>query len=389
MADDSAGEAMRSRRGVVVGVCASVVVVVLIAVALASPGSPTRQERAGQALDRLIATGVPGAVVFARDGTGSILLARGVTDTASRAPMGTAARFRVASITKSFVAAVVLQLVGEGRLSLDERVDAVVPGLLPGAGAAITVRELLGHTSGLYDFADDWRWFWPYFHGDPGHRWAPRQLLAFGLGHPLLFRPGSRWSYSSTNYVVLGLLVQAVTGQSLGTVLKDRLFVPLGLHDTTFAGAVGSSRTLAHGYTLFHSRVVDVTSFSPSAWWAAGAIVSSAADIAHFYRALLRGLVVPERLMAAMESVVPNGEPGGGDGLGIDRTRLIATLGPSLKIRCGSGWGHSGKIDGYLSAALANHDASKQYVILTNEDPSAFPPGATAAMAALANAAFC
>jgi D-alanyl-D-alanine carboxypeptidase len=324
-----------------------------------------------------------------RDGTGSVLLARGVTDTASRAPMGTAARFRVASITKSFVAAVVLQLVGEGRLSLDERVDVVVPGLLPAADAAITVRDLLQHRSGLYDFAGDWRWFWPYFHGDPGHRWTPRQLLAFGLSHPLLFRPGSRWSYSNTNYVVLGLLVQAVTGQSLGAVLNDRLFVPLGLHDTTFAAASRSSRTLAHGYTLFHSKVVDVTSFSPSAWWAAGAIVSSAADIAHFYRVLLRGLIVPGRLMATMESVVPNGEPGGGDGLGIDRTRLIATLGPSFKIRCGSGWGHSGKIDGYLSAALANRDASRQYVILINEDPGAFPPGATAALTALANTAFC
>jgi D-alanyl-D-alanine carboxypeptidase len=376
----------------VVGVCALAVVVVSVAVALAliaSSGSPGRRERVGRALDQLIATGVPGAVVFVSDGSESILLARGVTDTATRAPMGTTARFRVASITKSFVAAVVLQLVGEGRLSLDERVDAVVPGLLPGADAAITVRELLRHTSGLYDFAGDWRWFWPYFHGDPGHRWAPRQLLAFGLSHRLLFRPGSRWSYSNTNYVVLGLLVQAVTGQSIGTVLTDRLFVPLGLHDTTFAAASESGRALAHGYTLFRSKVVDVTSLSPSAWWAAGAIVSTAADVAHFYRALLRGLVVPRRLMATMESVVPNGEPGGGDGLGIDRTRLIATLGPSFKIRCGSGWGHSGKIDGYLSAALANRDASKQYVILINEDPGAFPPAATAAITALANTAFC
>jgi D-alanyl-D-alanine carboxypeptidase len=384
---------MTHRRAIGSVVCVSALLAVTVVVALDFFGRSSlpadRQDRIGRALDALIATGVPGAVAFVRDGRRTILLARGVADTATQAPMRTTARFRVASITKTFVAAVVLQLVGEGRLSLDERVDDVAPGLLPRADAAITVRELLHHTSGLYDFASDWRWFWPYFHGNPGRRWAPRQLLAFALSHPRLFRPGSRWRYSNTNYVVLGLIVQAVTRQSIATELKDRLFVPLGLHDTTFEVGPESRPALAHGYTLIRSRNTDVTRLSPSAWWAAGAIVSTAADVAHFYRALLRGIILPRRLMAAMESVIPTGEPGGGDGLGIFRTRLIAKLGPSFAVRCGAGWGHSGQIDGYLTAALANRDASRQYVILVNEDPSAFPPGAPSAIAAVANTAFC
>ena len=384
---------MRRRRAAawVSGAAALLVVVLVVALGVFGLFRPAagREDRVGHALDALIATGVPGVVVFARDGNRTFLLARGDADTATQAPMRTTARFRVASITKSFVAAVVLQLVGEGRLALDERVDDVVPGLLPKADAAVTVRDLLHHTSGLYDFATDWHWFWPYFHGDPGHQWSPRQLLAFARSRPLRFRPGSRWQYSSSNYVVLGLIVQAVTHESLATELKQRLFVPLGLRATTFEAGSAAGPALADGYTLRQSRVTDVTRFSPSAWWAAGAIVSSATDVARFYRALLRGRILPRRLMAAMESVVPTGEPGGGAGLGIFRTRLIGTLGRSAAVRCSAGWGHSGQIDGYLSVALANRDASRQFVLLVNEDPSALPPGAAPAVAAVANAAFC
>lgn len=354
-----------------------------------SSGAVGREARVGRSLDALIATGVPGAVVFVRDGKQAFVLARGVADSATREPMRVSARFRVASITKSFVAAVVLQLVGEGRLSLDERVGQVVPDLLPKADAAITVRELLHHMSGLYDFASDWRWFEPYFHGDPGHRWTPHELLGFARSHPLRFRPGSRWQYSSSNYVVLGLIVQAVTHKSIAAELRQRLFVPLGLRETTFDVGADTGPALAHGYTLRLNQLTDVTRFSPSAWWAAGAIVSSAGDVASFYRALLRGRILSPRLTAAMESVVPTGEPGGGDGLGVFRTRLIGTLGRSFAVRCSAGWGHSGQIDGYLSVALANRDASRQFVLLLNEDPGALPPGAAPAVAAVANAAFC
>jgi D-alanyl-D-alanine carboxypeptidase len=373
------------------GVVAVLVAAVVVAYGLFGRpgGAPDRRERMAGALAALIATGVPGAVVFARDGSQTIALADGQADTTTRALMGTTTRFRVASITKTFVAAVVLQLVAEGRFSLDAPVDDVVPGLLPDADAAITVRQLLDHTSGLDDFASDWRWFWPYFHGDPGHHWAPRQLLAFAFDKPLLFRPGSRWQYSNTNYVVLGLIVQAVTGQSVATELADRLFRPLGLHDTSFQDSPGPVPALAHGYTLLGAKVVDVTALSPSAWWAAGAIVSTATDVARFYRALLRGTILPQRLLAAMESTVPNGESGGGDGLGIVRTRQVGTLGPLFTVRCDAGWGHSGQIDGYLSAALANRDASRQYVILVNEDTRTLPAGAAAALTSLANTAFC
>jgi D-alanyl-D-alanine carboxypeptidase len=185
------------------------------------------------------------------------------------------------------------------------------------------------------------------------------------------------------------LIIQALTGRSIETELDARLLAPLSLHNTRFDVGGRTRTTLAHGYTLYRGRNTDVTSLSPSAWWAAGAIVSTAADIARFYHALLRGALLPSPLLRVMTSVIPNGELGGGAGLGIVRTRQIATLGGSFAIRCRAGWGHAGQIDGYLSAALANRDASRQYVILVNEDPAALPGGAAAATADLANIAFC
>jgi D-alanyl-D-alanine carboxypeptidase len=388
------------RKGLLLAaLCALTVVAVFGAVLLGGWGSsrsrhaigfdPARRAAIGNALRALIATGVPGAVMFARDDRGAVVMAAGVSDIATATPMSTAARFRVASITKSFIAVVVLQLVADGSFSLDEPVDQVVPGLLAPAFSGITVRELLDHTSGLPDFADDWRWYWPYFHGDPGHRWKPRQLLAFAVAHRPLFEPGLRWGYSNTNYVVLGLIVEAVTGQRLGAEIKERLITPLGLRSTTFDTGSKPPPQLAHGYTQFDSYIVDSTRFSPSAWWAAGAIVSSASDLARFYGALLHGYLLAPRLMAAMETLTPTGKPGVGAGLGLFRTRSIATLSPALSNRCSAGWGHSGQIDGYLSAAFASRDAGRQYVLLIDEDPSAFPPGGSAAVIALAAAAFC
>ena len=123
-----------------------------------------------------------------------------------------AAQFRIGSITKTFVATVVLQLVGEGRLTLDEPVARRLPGLLAN-GHQITVRQLLNHTSGLPNYSDD-----PdLFAGIVQNRiWDPRELVALAERHPQLFAPGSAWRYSNTNYIVAGLLIEAVTRHSPG-----------------------------------------------------------------------------------------------------------------------------------------------------------------------------
>src|SRR5262249_50271996 len=136
-------------------------------------------------------------------------------------------RFRVASMTKSFVATVVLQLVAEGKLRLGDTVERWLPGLVPNGGE-ITIRELLGHTGGLFNYYDDKR-FVRAVVARPGRHWLPRALVAIATRHRPVFPPGEGWSYSNTNYIVLGLVVQAATGGTVAHQLEQRLIRPLGL----------------------------------------------------------------------------------------------------------------------------------------------------------------
>ena len=158
----------------------------------------------------------------------------GLADTRVRRPVQAVDHFRIGSVTKTFVAAVALQLVGERRLSLSDTVEERLPGLVPG-GDKITLRELLQHTSGLYDYTNDPRTFAPYLKGNLAFAWKPKQLVATAVAHAPLFDPGAQWSYSNTNDVLLGLIVEAVTKNGLANELARRVFRPLGLHQTRSA----------------------------------------------------------------------------------------------------------------------------------------------------------
>jgi Beta-lactamase len=164
------------------------------------------------ALDSIVAAGVPGALVLVRDGDHVVRLASGYGNLARRTPMRVTDRFRVGSDTKTFVATVVLQLVGERKLALDDTVEGRLPGLVPN-GRNITVRQLLNHMSGLYDYAED-----KAFLAQLEHRtrvWTPRALVRIAAKHRPLFPPGRRWSYSNTGYTLLGLMVEKATGNEL------------------------------------------------------------------------------------------------------------------------------------------------------------------------------
>ncbi len=198
-------------------------------------------------------------------------------------------RFRIASLTKTFAATVVMQLVDEGRLSLDDTVERWLPGAVPN-GAAITVRQLLGHQSGLVDYQNDPRVLAPYLAGDLDYFWSPRALLGVATSHPVDFEPGQGVSYSATGYVAIGLIVEAVTGNSMSREMRSRLFRPLGLRSTTYPNR-GLIRTRhSHGYLNVPGQPLqDVTDISPSYYWTTGNIVSTVSDVARFYDALFGG----------------------------------------------------------------------------------------------------
>ncbi len=326
----------------------------LVAAPAASAKTSAPPDGLQRALSRLTADGAPGAVVLTRrDGT-TRRVARGYADLKTHRAMRPDDRFRVGSVTKTFVATVVLQLAGEGKLGLDDSVQRWLPGVVPG-GERITVRQLLNHTSGLFNYTDD-ETLIQHLIADRTRTWTPRELVGVATAHPPVFAPGARWSYSNTGYIVLGMIAEAATGRPIGTELQTRIFAPLHLKGTTFDSAPRIAGQYAHGY-FGSPRARDVSVFSPSGAWAAGAIVSTASDVARFYRALLGGKLLRPDMLNAMTTTVPIMD-GARYGLGIAK----------VPMPCGTAWTHDGDFPGYLTTAAASPDGRRQAVVMVNTD---------------------
>jgi D-alanyl-D-alanine carboxypeptidase len=320
-------------------------------------------------LQRLTTTdGAPGALAEISDGRGrTTVLTSGVADLATGAPIAAESTFRIGSMTKMFVATVVLQLVAEHKVDLDAPIERYLPGVVRGSGndgRDITVRELLQHTSGLPDYMD-------YVSEQsvitaPLTHYSPQDLLNLALAHPPLFKPGTGESYSNTNYVLAGLLIQAVTGHSYGEEIEQRIIEPLGLHDTSVpVDQTALPGTHPQGYaelpasaTSAQSASVDVSEFNPSLAYASGAMVSSGADMNRFLGALLQGRLLPPAELRAMQTTIPTGG-GSGYGLGLE----------SIPLPCGGQfWGHDGGILGFETMSGATSDG-RQVTVMVNLNP--------------------
>ena len=333
------------------------------------------------ALTSVIDAGAPGLVAQVW-GDGSWAEAKGLADLAQRAPMRPGDRFRIASLTKTYVAAVTLQLAAEGRLGLDAPVARYLPGLLRD-GAQITVRELLNHTSGLAQSAR-----LPEVQRaarDTGVIPASEQVR-LADAQPRSFAPGAGWDYTNTGYLVAGLLIERLTGQRLGQVLADRLFRPLHLTATTFEPQPGIPAGIAHGYWPGPGiNAVDATEGVGGGVWAAGAIVSTASDVARFYAALLSGRLLPAGLLAQMRStitVTPT-QPVYGVAYGLGLSRWDTPCGPA--------WGLAGNLASYAAVAAATPDGHRVAVVLVNgfTGPSGSNERVLTAMLHAAGVAYC
>jgi D-alanyl-D-alanine carboxypeptidase len=246
-------------------------------------------------LDHLVADGnIPGAVLAVHiPGREPWLGASGYRDRETRLPMEPETRVRIASISKVFTAVVVMQLVEEGRLNLDTPVSEWFPELVP-YGDQTTVRRLLNHTTGLYDYLED-RQFLNKAFQHPDHRWAPVELVSYATEHKSAFPPGmhNAWDYSSTNYVILGMIVEQVTGNSLAAEMRARIFEPLELHQTFFVPDEQVDGQQARGYRMSY----DQTNVSLSFAFATANIVSTVGDVQRFGEGLFGGrLLKPETL---------------------------------------------------------------------------------------------
>jgi D-alanyl-D-alanine carboxypeptidase len=318
-------------------------------------------------LQAVLRAGAPGVVVVANGRGLSWEQAAGVSDVETGAPMTLEHRFRIASVTKLFVAAVVLQLVDEGAFELDGEV-----GLIEGG---VTVRHLLNHTSGLPHGVELDELLEPY-RENPAHRpeWTPRDMLGLIESRPRLSSPGGGWFYTGSNYVVLGLLVEETTGATLSEELRRRILDPLRLADTDLPELSSTPAGLARGYLPADNPVlpgagpdpVDVSEIEPFGW-GGGGMVSSARDVARFLRALLGGELLPPAMNAEMLSTVPSDwEESDGYGLGIEEVTSLWGIEQST---CGPAWGHLGFAFGYTTIALGSRNGDRQVVVMFNTHP--------------------
>jgi D-alanyl-D-alanine carboxypeptidase len=255
-------------------------------------------------------------------------------------------RFRIGSVTKTFTATIVLQLVEEGRLRLTDTLARHLPHLAP--KAKITIRQLLNHQSGLANVTDYPSWL------DRASRSAstrPADTLRFAISKPLAFEPGSHWGYSNTNYIALGLVIERVTGRSYREELRRRIIEPLELDSTELP----SMRRLPD---------LDDPGENPNVPWAAGAVVSNAKDVARFFAALLSGRVLSDESLSEMKETVVVAEGVSGDGLGIFSTDLP----------CGRFWGHNGGILDYGTLVQASEDGHRVAVVSVHGGAFSGPP---------------
>ncbi|MGW6824215.1 serine hydrolase domain-containing protein [Streptomyces sp. NPDC055005] len=277
----------------------------------------------------------------------------GVADTRTGTPMKSDLYTRIGSITKTFTITGVLQLVDAGKVALDDPISRYVTGV-PG-GDEITLRQLAGMRSGLFNYTEDKAWL-AQLRADPHQAYTPRGLLDIAFSHPPNFAPGTKWQYSNTNTVLLGMMIEKVSGQSLGDYLEEHVFTPLKLNDTSLPDDSAIPDPHAHGYTDFtpDDSVADATDWNPSWAWAAGGAVSDLDDLHAWAPALADGTLLTKETQAERLETRSVGVPGASYGLGI------------LDF---NGWlGHNGELPGYesIAAQLPAEDAT--LVVLVNTD---------------------
>ena len=304
----------------------------------AAPAASAADERAA-ALDKAIPAAmerasIPGAIVgIWQDGREPYVRAFGVRDTATRQPMATDLYMRIGSTSKTFTVTAVLMLADQGKLGLDDPIDRYVEGVP--SGNQITLRQLAAMRSGLYDYGDDTN---PKLPEEPFRQWTPHELLETAFRHPLLFPPGSSFDYSNTNTVLLGLVVEKVSGQSLASFIEQNILKPEGMNRTVFPAAAEFPSPHAQGYfKLPDGKVVDATDWNPSWGWASGNMISTLDDMRVWARDFAMGKLISPAMKRERDRFLP--APPEGEG---------ALYG--LAIENQNGWiGHNGNIMSYMA----------------------------------------
>lgn len=303
---------MKRVRRALVTVTTAVAVLAAPTAALAVSGEAVsgEAERTGlqRGLDGITAESAVGVLMEVRDEDGVWRGTSGVSELGTARPVPAHGRFRTGSITKTFLATVVLQLVAEGRLRLDDKVGTWLPGVVPN-GHRITVRQLLNHTSGVPDYRRALPMPpAPEFLDNRLRTWSATELIQRAVLNPPTFEPpGSGYAYSNTGYLLLGQIIEKVTGRSYGEEIERRIIRPLRLRGTSVPGTSPRLRgPHPHGYVPIQRatgrQLVDLSVMNPSLLGAGGEMISTTSDLNRFMAALLGGRLLPGHLLDDMRT---------------------------------------------------------------------------------------
>ncbi|MEV7441072.1 serine hydrolase domain-containing protein [Streptomyces sp. NPDC091204] len=296
---------------------------------------------------------VPGVIVaLSAPGKGEYVRAFGVADKATGAPMTPGLNMRIGSETKTFTVTALLELVDEGKAGLDDPIGKYVAGV-PN-GDRITLRQLAEMRSGLFNYSED-EGFFKALTSDPRRPFTPQELLEYSFKHPVLFEPGAKFYYDNTNLILLGLVVEKVSGRPLADYIDKEVVKPAGLKHTLFPTGAEFPEPHAHGYTdqTATGKTEDATDWNPSWGWAAGAMISDLPDLRSWAKTLATGTLLTPATQAERLKVI-DALPGAGYGLGIFNVH---------------GWiGHNGSLPGYESLTVYLPQAQATLVVLLNTD---------------------
>ncbi|MEW2136321.1 serine hydrolase domain-containing protein [Streptomyces sp. NPDC005409] len=297
---------------------------------------------------------VPGVSVgLWAPGKGSYVKSFGVADKATGAPMTSDLHVRIGSETKTFTVTALLRLVDQGKLSLDDHIGTYVTGV-PN-GDRITLRQLAGMRSGLFNYSED-DGFNKALDDNPVRPYTPQELLDYSFKHPVQFQPGAEFEYSNTNLVLLGLVVEKVTGRPIHEVIQRDVLDPAGLRRTVFPTDAAIPAPYAHGYSdeTASGKIEDATHWNPSWAWAAGAMISDLQDLRSWARTLATGTLLTPATQAERLKTTPMDIPGAGYGLGIFNVQ---------------GWiGHNGSLPGYETLTVYLPQEQATMVVVLNTD---------------------
>ncbi|MFF7079464.1 serine hydrolase domain-containing protein [Streptomyces lavendulae] len=348
----------------------------------AGSGLPAPDLEALQAaLQNTLAAGAPGAMARISGVDGVQTKTAGVRDKVSGAAMDTDARFRIGSVTKTFSSVVLLQLVAEKKIELDQPVNHYLPGLLP--DDRITVRHLMTHRSGLSDYTNAmFNNTVPGFEAVRNKVFGYQELVQLSLNEPRTGEPGAAYSYSNTNFVVVGMLIEKATGNPVVKEYDRRIIKPLKLRNTSYVHPDTKIKGLhANGY--LHpdeagAPLVDSTEQTVSWAQSAGAMISSAADLNTFTSALVTGRLLPPQLLDQMLTMTPTDAT---------NTRFYGLGLRRYDLSCGTSvYGHTGTVQGFYTYAFSTRDGKRSLAAMANTSNRG---SANTALGGTLEAAFC